>query len=84
MNDWEEDIEEKEEPEVQMRVVVFYLGLAEGLGRVGVEQVNPGQAATGSQADYGGQRMPTTAEQNGGMNRLERQPGGAGGQIVGG
>lgn len=77
-------MEEKEEPEVQMRVVVFYLGLAEGQGRVGVEQVNQRQAVTGSQADYGGQRMPTTAEQNGGMNRLERQPGGAGGQIVGG
>lgn len=67
-----------------MGVVVFYLGLAEGQDRVDVEQVNPGQAATGSQADYVGQRMPATAEQNGGMNRLERQPGGAGGQIVGG
>ena len=76
-------MEEKEEPEVQMRVVVFYLGLAEGLGRVGVEQVNQRQDNS-SQADYGGQRMPATAEQNGGMNRLERQPGGAGGQIVGG
>ena len=79
-------MEEKEEPEVQMRVVVFYLGLAEGLGRVGVEQVNPGQAVTGSQADYGGQRMPATAEQNGGMNheRIQggSQIGGDSGQIA--
>ena len=62
------------------------LGLAEGLGRVGVEQVNPGQAATGSQADYGGQRMPATAEQNGGMNheRIQggSQIGGDSGQIA--
>lgn len=79
-------MEEKEEPEAQMRVVVFYLGLAEGLGRVGVEQVNQRQAATGSQADYGGQRMPVTAEQNGGMNheRIQggSQIGGDSGQIA--
>ena len=78
-------MEEKEEPEVQMRVVVFYLGLAEGLGRVGVEQVNQRQDNS-SQADYGGQRMPATAEQNGGMNneRIQggSQIGGDSGQIA--
>ena len=62
------------------------LGLAEGLGRVGVEQVNQRQAVTGSQADYGGQRMPATAEQNGGMNneRIQggSQIGGDSGQIA--
>ena len=56
------------------------LGLAEGLGRVGVEQVNQRQAVTGSQADYGGQRMPATAEQNGGMNHERIQ----GGSQIGG
>ena len=53
------------------------LGLAEGLGRVGVEQVNPGQAGTGSQTENGrqvagatenGRQVAGPTEQNGGLN----------------